>query len=268
MRPFPKSILRDTSSSETSGHGRSVKFRDTPEYNSPELYQREVEEYETPVVVPEPEADVCAPPRWTLHKAPTAHQSSRRPDDEVNGQEYRGPSEQDQQRSREIYAQPQRQAYHQDSGMQQNAPIPALLATAHQQLLFGHGLTPAQVASGKRSGRDLIRSLESMAEIQDRTDRDGDTAHGSRNGDVEVSFKSSPSSKLNRQMSHDYQLQGDTSGHHQPITPRRQVVENGQSNYHQTDLHQPQQDTHRDSTDRDQTYHLEQYDHDRTKEVR
>jgi len=189
VRPFPKSILRDTSSSETSGHGRSVKFRDTPEYNSPELYQREVEEYESPVLDPELETDVCAPPRWTLHKAPTAHQPTRCPDDEDDGQQYRGPIAQDQERRQEIYAQPQRQAYHQDSGMQQNAPIPALLATAHQQLLSGHGLTPAQVASGKRSGRNLIRSLESMVEIQCRTTRDDDTAPGTTNGAVQVSSR-------------------------------------------------------------------------------
>lgn len=189
MRPFPKSILRDTSSSETSGHGRSVKFRDTPEYNSPELYQREVEEYESPVMVPEPETLVNSPPKWTLHKAPTAHQQSRRPDDKDDGQQYRGPIAQDQERRQDIYAQPQSQAYHQDSGIHQNTPIPALLAIAHQQLLSGHGLTPAQVASGKRSGRDLIRSLESMAEIQDRSHRDGETAHGSRNGDVQVSSR-------------------------------------------------------------------------------
>ena len=189
MRPFPKSILRDTSSSETSGHGRSVKFRDTPEYNSPKLYQREVEEYASPVVDPELEADVYSPPKWTLHKGPTAHQQSRRPDDEVDGQHYREFTEQHQGRSQEMYAQPQRQAYHQDSGMQQNAPIPALLATAHQQLLSGHGLTPAQVASGKRSGRDLIRSLECMAENQDRTDCDRDTALGTNKGDVQVSSR-------------------------------------------------------------------------------
>lgn len=148
-----------------------------------------MEEYESPVLDPELETDVYSPPKWTLHKAPTAHQSTRRPDDEDDGQHYRGSSEQDQQRSREIYAQPQRQAYHQDSGMQQNAPIPALLATAHQQLLSGHGLTPAQVASGKRSGRDLIRSLECMAENQDRTDCDRDTALGTNKGDVQVSSR-------------------------------------------------------------------------------
>jgi len=34
---FPRGILRDTSS-EASGHGRSVKFRETPDYASPELY--------------------------------------------------------------------------------------------------------------------------------------------------------------------------------------------------------------------------------------
>jgi len=66
-------------------------------------------------------------------------------------------------------------------------------------------------------------------------------------------------------MDDDYQYQEDTSGHHHLLALRRQVFENGQSNYHQTDIRQ--QDPRRDSTDRDQTYHLEQYGHDETEEV-
>jgi hypothetical protein len=187
VRPLPKGILRDAGSSETSGHGRSVKFRDTPDYASPELYQREVDEYDYDGQVPEPEPEVCSPPRWTLRKTSTATAQSR-PAAEEQGREHQRLDEEDQVPGQENYGRPQRQIYHQaDDNVPKTASVPAILATAHQQLLSGHGLTPAQVASGKRSGRDLVRNLESMAEQQYRTDHESNTAHGMGSGDVQVS---------------------------------------------------------------------------------
>jgi hypothetical protein len=49
---------------------------------------------------------------------------------------------------------------------QNNDEVPAMLASVHQQLLSGHGVSSGAKVSGKRSGRDLVRNLESLAEIQ------------------------------------------------------------------------------------------------------
>jgi hypothetical protein len=49
---------------------------------------------------------------------------------------------------------------------QKNDEVPAMLASVHRQLLSGHGVKSGAKASGKRSGRDLVRNLESLAEIQ------------------------------------------------------------------------------------------------------
>jgi hypothetical protein len=137
-----------------------VKFRETPDYAYPEQFRREVEET--------PEPSFCSPPQWKLRKAKAVPQ--------VVPQEEEG-------------AYPSQMGYYpesgngndeQDLGMdipedhtsplrrrgQNNDEVPVMLASVHQELLSGHGVPPAAKASGKRSGRDLVRNLESLAEMQ------------------------------------------------------------------------------------------------------
>jgi hypothetical protein len=158
MQSYPKGILRD-SSSESSGHGRIVKFRETPDYAYPEQFRREVEET--------PEPSFCSPPQWKLRKTKAVPQ--------VVPQEGQGgyPSQMG------YYPEDGNQNLRQDvpdldipedhtsplRGRGQNVDeVPPMLASVHQQLLSSHGVKSG--ASGKRSGRDLVRNLESLAEIQ------------------------------------------------------------------------------------------------------
>jgi hypothetical protein len=157
---YPKGILRD-SSSESSGHGRIVKFRDTPDYAYPEQFRREFEET--------PEPSFCSPPQWKLRKAKAVPQvvpqGEERGYTSQMGYYPEDGNENDRQDVpdpdiSEDYTSPLR------GRGQKNDEVPAMLASVHRQLLSGHGVKSGAKASGKRSGRDLVRNLESLAEIQ------------------------------------------------------------------------------------------------------
>jgi hypothetical protein len=155
---YPKGILRD-SSSESSGHGRIVKFRETPDYAYPQQFRREFEET--------PEPSFCSPPQWKLRKAKAVPQVV--PQGEEGGYPsqmgyYPGDGNENDRQDvpdpdiSEDHTSPLR------GRGQNNDEVPPMLASVHQQLLSSHGVKSG--ASGKRSGRDLVRNLESLAEIQ------------------------------------------------------------------------------------------------------
>jgi hypothetical protein len=77
--------------------------------------------------------------------------------DEEEGDDVDGPDD---------YDSPRRQGYPTELNTQQDGGVPSIQATAHKQLLASQG---AEV-SGKRSGRDLVRNLESLAEMQGEKD--------------------------------------------------------------------------------------------------
>jgi hypothetical protein len=69
-------------------------------------------------------------------------------------------------------------------------------------------------------------------------------------------------------MNHDYQLPGDTSIPRQPVTPRRQALEDGQfDSRYQNERRQPQEFQRQGNTNEDQFHHSTEYRHDRTAEV-
>jgi hypothetical protein len=156
-RSYPKGILRDTSS-EASGHGRMVKFRETPDYAYPEQFRQEAEE------VPEP--GFCSPPQWKLRKTKSVPQpvAQDQEDDPSQTVYYRQDENgNDRQNIRDLDISEDHTSPLGGRGPN-NDEVPAMLASAHQQLLSGHGVSSG--VSGKRSGRDLVRNLESLAEIQ------------------------------------------------------------------------------------------------------
>jgi hypothetical protein len=160
MQSYPKGILRD-SSSESSGHGRFVKFRETPDYAYPEKFAHEAEEG--------PEQGFCSPPQWKLRKAKAVPQAV--PQEEEEGGVYTSQTgyypEDGNQNDRQDVPDPDTPEDHTSPLRGRgriNDEVPAMLASVHQQLLSSHGVKSG--ASGKRSGRDLVRNLESLAEIQ------------------------------------------------------------------------------------------------------
>lgn len=180
---FPRGILRDTSS-EASGHGRSVKFRETPDYASPELYAQEIAEY--------PEPATCSPPQWKLRKPPNINRRTEpaestqdleaeyfpdrnyREDQDVG--RYGTAKQNDQQANhnhalRNVDDDQNHEIYHSATRPapveHPNGAIPSTLAAVHQQLVSDHGGNSG--VSGKRSGRTLVRNLESLAEMQCET---------------------------------------------------------------------------------------------------
>jgi hypothetical protein len=155
---YPKGILRDISS-ESSGHGRIVKFRETPDYAYPEQFRREVEET--------PEPSFCSPPQWKLRKTKSVPQVV--PQGEEGGyQSQLGYYPEDgNENGKQDVPDPDIPEGHTSplrGRGQNNDEVPPMLASVHQQLLSSHGVKSG--ASGKRSGRDLVRNLESLAEIQ------------------------------------------------------------------------------------------------------
>jgi hypothetical protein len=178
---FPKSILRNSGSSDSGqGHGRSVKFRNTPDFAYPERFAQEREDTEDEV----PEVGLCDPPRWTLRKPAQGkgqqqrqHQvQNRLSDGEADLVSPARPTNSQLDTQSRITVDQrtnnQDEQGHDPQSLSTNAlretsrvsTIPLLLANAHQQLLAGHGVAPS--VSGKRSGRALIQNLESMAEVQ------------------------------------------------------------------------------------------------------
>jgi len=158
MQSYPKGILRD-SSSESSGHGRFVKFRETPDYAYPEHFSQEVEEG--------PEPTFCSPPQWKLRKAkaiPQAIDQYREEDTQMEQYPEDG-YRSDGQDPPDLDIPEDHTSPLRGRGLN-NDEVPAMLASVHQQLLSGHGIPSGAKASGKRSGRDLVRNLESLAEIQ------------------------------------------------------------------------------------------------------
>jgi len=159
---FPRGILRYESSSEISGHGRSVKFRNTPDYNSPEMYAQEIAEG--------PPVATCSPPQWKLRKPKPSFSKATVDHDQrlapANAEYYQEDVRARSQDLRdmevdtgEIPTSPLRGRGQIDHG------VPPLLAAVHRQLLSAQAAPSG--ASGKRTGRDLVRNLESLAEMQD-----------------------------------------------------------------------------------------------------
>jgi len=158
---YPKGILHD-SSSEASGHGRFVKFRETPDYAYPEKFAHEAEESR--------EQGFCSPPQWKLRKTKAIPQFVPQEEEgDCTSQIRYYPEEGNENDTHDVpdldipedHTSPLR------GRGQNNDEVPPMLASVHQQLLSGHGVKSG--ASGKRSGRDLVRSLESLAEIQEET---------------------------------------------------------------------------------------------------
>lgn len=142
----PKGILRNSSSSDASNgytSSRTVTFRDTPDFASPPVVK--IGEYRSP------EEEHTSPPKWTLRKiAPKS--PSRRENQSLSSETGSQDGAEQSNQSR----------YEPNSRV---STVPAILASAHQQLLHGHGVDPG--ASGKRSGRALVQNLEVLAEVQE-----------------------------------------------------------------------------------------------------
>jgi hypothetical protein len=142
----PKGILRNSSSSDTSNgylFSRTVTFRDTPDFASPPVVQ--IGEYRSPG------EEYTPPPKWTLRKIAPKN-PSRREDRSLSSET--GSQDEAEQSNQSRYEPNSR-----------ISTVPAILASAHQQLLHGHGVHPG--ASGKRSGRALVQNLEGLAEVQE-----------------------------------------------------------------------------------------------------
>jgi hypothetical protein len=163
--PLPKSILRNSSSSEASNgypSSRTVTFRETPDFASPHVL--EMAEYRrsdnSRAEEMEDETPYASPPKWKLRKSHP--QSTYMP--QADAEEESSPGTQ-HPRDQEEGKQASHYARHEPDRHGQNprvSSIPSILASAHQQLLHGHGIVPE--ASGKRCGRALVQSLEDMAE--------------------------------------------------------------------------------------------------------
>jgi len=161
---YPKGILRD-SSSESSGHGRYVQFRDTPDYAYPEQFRQEAED--------DPDPGFCSPPQWKLRKTKAiARSADRYEQEDTQKVHYSEDGDGDDRQDVGDMDIPGGHTSPLRGHGQNNDGIPATLASVHQQLLSGHRV-PSGV-SGKRSGRDLVRSLESMAEMQ--VERNGEVS--------------------------------------------------------------------------------------------
>lgn len=139
-----------------------VKFRETPDYAYPEQFRRELEET--------PEPSFCSPPQWKLRKAKAVPQVVPQEEEEGGYTSQMGYYPEDgNQNDRQDVPDPDIPEGHASplrGRGQNNDEVPAMLASVHQQLLSGHGVPSGAKASGKRSGRDLVRNLESLAEIQ------------------------------------------------------------------------------------------------------
>jgi len=155
---YPKGILRD-SSSESSGHGRFVKFRETPDYAYPDQFSQEAEEG--------PEPGFCSPPQWKLRTTKSVPQAidQYQEEDTPTGRNPEPGSGYERQDVPDLDIPEDHTSPLRGRGLN-NDEVPAMLASVHQQLLSGHGVPAGVKASGKRSGRDLVRNLESLAEIQ------------------------------------------------------------------------------------------------------
>jgi hypothetical protein len=135
-----------------------VKFRETPDYAYPERFRHEAEE------VPEP--GFCSPPQWKLRKTKSIPQVAPREEEDdpsQTGYFHQDENGTDMQDIRDLNISEDHTSPLRGRG-QNNTEVPAVLASVHQQLLSGHGVSSGVI--GKRSGRDLVRNLESLAEIQ------------------------------------------------------------------------------------------------------
>jgi hypothetical protein len=136
-----------------------VTFRETPDYAHPEQFRRELEET--------PEPSFCSPPQWKLRKTKAIPEFALQEEEggctSQMGYCPEDGNENDRQDVPDLDIPEDHTSPLRGRG-QNNDEVPAMLASVHQQLLSGHGVKSG--ASGKRSGRDLVRNLESLAKIQ------------------------------------------------------------------------------------------------------